>query len=164
MQNLREQHGYAYAARSSFDFRLSTGPFVAAAAVQTDKTAPALAEFFKELEAIGKTVTEAEVAKAKNYVALSFPSDVETTGDIAAKLADQFVYGLPSDWLDSYVSRIGAVTLEDVRRVATESIDPGKVAVVVVGDRSKIEAEVKTLNLGPVRVLSVDEIFGVAKK
>ena len=164
MQNLREQHGYAYAARSSFDFRLSTGPFVAAAAVQTDKTAPALAEFFKELEAIGKTVTEAEVAKAKNYVALSFPSDVETTGDIAAKLEDQFVYGLPSDWLDSYVSRIGAVTLEDVRRVATESIDPGKVAVVVVGDRSKIEAEVKTLNLGPVRVLSVDEIFGVAKK
>jgi predicted Zn-dependent peptidase len=164
MQNLREQHGYAYAARSSFDFRLSTGPFVAAAAVQTDKTAPALTEFFKELEAIGKTVTEAEVAKAKNYVALSFPSDVETTGDIAAKLADQFVYGLPSDWLDSYVSRIGAVTLEDVRRVATESIDSTKVAVVVVGDRSKIEAEVKALNLGPVRVLSVDELFGVATK
>jgi predicted Zn-dependent peptidase len=164
MQNLREQHGYAYGASSRFDFRVSTGPFVAGAAVQTDKTAPALAEFFKELEAIRKTVTEAEVAKARNYVALSFPSDVETTGDIAARLADQFVYDLPDDWLDSYVSRIGAVTLEEVRRVANEYIDPGKVAVVIVGDRSKIEAEVKSLNLGPIRVLSVDEIFGVAKK
>ena len=164
MQNLREQHGYAYGASSRFDFRLSTGPFVAAAAVQTDKTAPALTEFFKELEAIRKTVTETEVAKARNYVALSFPSDVETTGDIASRLADQFVYDLPADWLDSYVSRIGAVTLEDVRRVANEFIDPGKVAVVIVGDRSKIEAEVKSLNLGPIRVLSVDEIFGVAKK
>jgi predicted Zn-dependent peptidase len=164
MQNLREQHGYAYGARSSFDFRLSTGPFVAAAAVQTDKTAPALTEFFKELTAIGQTVTEAEVSKAKNYVALSFPSDVETTGDIAAKLAEQFLYDLPNDWLDSYVSRIGAVTLADVRRVATEYIDPGKVAVVVVGDRSKIEADVKALNLGPIKVQSVEELFGVAKK
>jgi zinc protease len=164
MQNLREQHGYAYGARSSFDFRLSTGPFVAAAAVQTDKTAPALTEFFKELEAIRKTVTEAEVAKARNYVALSFPSDVETTGDIAAKLAEQFLYDLPGDWLDSYVSRIGAVTLDDVRRVATEYVDPAKVAAVVVGDRSKIEADVKALNLGPIKVQTVDELFGVAKK
>jgi predicted Zn-dependent peptidase len=164
MQNLREQHGYAYGARSSFDFRLSSGPFVAAAAVQTDKTAPALTEFFKELDAIRKSVTEAEVAKAKNYVALSFPSDVETTGDIASKLADQFIYGLPNDALDTYVSRIGAVTLEDVRRVASEYVDPSRVRVVVVGDRRKIEGEVKALNLGPVKALTVKELFGVAKK
>jgi zinc protease len=164
MQNLREQHGYAYGARSGFDFRLSTGPFVASAAVQTDKTAPALTEFFKELEAIRKTVTEVEVAKARNYVALSFPSDVETTGDIAGRLAEQFIYELPADWLDTYVARIGAVTLEEVKRVAAESIDPEKVAVVVVGDRSKIESDVKALNLGPIKVQTVDETFGVAKK
>ncbi|MDQ5870918.1 MAG: insulinase family protein [Acidobacteriota bacterium] len=160
MQNLREQHGYAYGARSSFDYRLSTGPFVAAAAVQTDKTGPSLTEFFKELDAIGKTVTEAEVTKAKNYVALSFPSEVETTGDLAAKLQEQFVYGLADGWLDQFVSRVQAVTLADVRRVASQYIEPGKVAVVVVGDRKKIEAEVKALNLGPVKVLSVDEVFG----
>ena len=163
MQNLREQHGYAYGARSSFDYRLSTGPFVASAAVQTDKTGPSLTEFFKELDAIGKTVTEAEVTKAKNYVALSFPSDVETTGDLAAKLAEQFVYGLADGWLDQVVSRLQAVTLAEVRRVAPEYIVPGKVAVVVVGDRKKIEAEVKALNLGPVKFLSVDEVFGAAR-
>lgn len=163
MQNLREQHGYAYDARSSFDYRLSTGPFVAAAAVQTDKTGPALTEFFRELDAIRKTVTEAEVAKAKNYVALSFPSEVETTGDIASKLEEQFVYGLPDGWLESYVPRIGAVTLDDVRRVAGQYVDPGKVAVVVVGDRRKIESDVRALNLGPVRVQSVEEVFGVGK-
>jgi len=164
MQNLREQHGYAYGARSRFDFRLSSGPFVAAAAVQTDKTAPALTEFFKELEAIRKTITDAEVAKAKNYVALSFPSSLETTGDIASRLAEQFVYRLPNDWIQTYVSRIGAVTTADVRRVASEYVDPGKVAVVVVGDRSKIEADVKALNLGPVKTWSVDDLFGVEKK
>jgi len=164
MQNLREQHGYAYGARSSFDYRLSTGPFVASAPVQTDKTAPALTEFFKELTAITKTVTEAEVSKAKNYVALGFPSDVETTGDIASKLAQQFLYDLPGDFLDTYVARVGAVTLDEVRRVASESVDPEKVVVVVVGDRSKIESEMKALNLGPIKTLSVDDLFGVEKK
>jgi predicted Zn-dependent peptidase len=164
MQNLREEHGYAYGARSSFDYRLSTGPFVAGAAVQTDKTAPALTEFFNELDAIRKTVTEAEVAKAKNYVALSFPSDVEASGDIAARLEEQFVHGLPDGWLDSYVSKVTAVTLADVKRVAEQYIDPTKVAIVVVGDRQKIEPEIRALNLGPIRVQSVEEVFGVAKK
>jgi zinc protease len=133
---------------------------VAAAAVQTDKTAPALAEFFKELDAIRKTVTEAEVAKARNYVALSFPSDVEATGNIAGKLEEQFVYGLPDGWLDSYVSKVTAVTLADVRRVAEQYVDPTKVAIVVVGDRQKIEPEIRALNLGPIRVRSVEEVFG----
>jgi zinc protease len=160
MQNLREQHGYAYGARSFFDYRLSTGPFTAAAAVQTDKTAPALAEFFKELDAIRKNVTEAEVAKAKNYVALSFPSEVETTGDIASKLEDQVVYGLPADWLDSYVANIGAISPADVKRVADQYVDPAKVAVVVVGDRKKIESEVRALNLGPVRFQTLPDLFG----
>ncbi|HEY6065845.1 MAG TPA: pitrilysin family protein [Thermoanaerobaculia bacterium] len=164
MQNLREQHGYAYGARSRFDYRLSTGPFVASAAVQTDKTGPALTEFFKELDAIRKTVTEAEVAKAKNYVALSYPSDVETTGDIAGKLEEQFIYALPDGWLDSYVEKVGAVTLAEVKRVADQYVDPTRVAVVVVGDRQKIEPEIRALNLGPIRVQSVEEVFGVAKK
>ena len=164
MQNLRETHGYAYGARSSFDYRLSTGPFTASAAVQTDKTGPAISEFFKELEAIRKTVTEPEVGKAKNYVALSFPSDVETTGDIAQKLAEQFIYELPDGWLDAYVQKISAVTLADVQRVANQYVDPAKVIVVVVGDRKKIEPEVRALNLGPVQVRSVEEVFGVAAK
>jgi zinc protease len=164
MQNLRETHGYAYGARSSFDYRLSTGPFTASAAVQTDKTGPAISEFFKELEAIRKTVTEPEVGKAKNYVALSFPSDVETTGDIAQKLGEQFIYGLADGWLDTYVQKISAVTLADVQRVANQYVDPAKVIVVVVGDRKKIEPEVRALNLGPVQVRSVEEVFGVAAK
>src|SRR5581483_3388306 len=44
--NLREQHGYTYGASSQFDMRSNAGPFVAAAGVQTDKTADALKEFF----------------------------------------------------------------------------------------------------------------------
>ncbi|HEV3141647.1 MAG TPA: pitrilysin family protein, partial [Vicinamibacterales bacterium] len=40
--NLREKHGYSYGASSQFDMRMSAGPFVSAAGVQTDKTGEAL--------------------------------------------------------------------------------------------------------------------------
>ena len=69
-QNLREAHGYAYGASSVFEMRRAAGPFYATAGVQTDKTAEALTEFFKELDGIRKPIPPDEVEKAKNYVAL----------------------------------------------------------------------------------------------
>ncbi len=156
--NLRETHGYAYGAGSSFDMRLGPGPFVAAANVQTDKTAESLTEFFNELTRIG-TVPADELDKAKSYVALGFPQEFETTQDIAAKLTEQIIYGLPNGWFDGYVAKIQAVTPADVVRAAKTYITPGTFAVVVVGDLKAIEAKVRALNLGTVRVVSIDDVL-----
>jgi len=64
-QNLRERNGYSYGASSSFDMRMTAGPFVASSGVQTDKTAEALREFFNEFDAIRRPVTADELARAK---------------------------------------------------------------------------------------------------
>jgi predicted Zn-dependent peptidase len=157
-QNLREQHGYAYGARSQFDMRRSPGPFTASAGVQTDKTAESLTEFFNELEAIATPIGADELAKAKNYLALGFPGDFETLGDLAARFEELVVYGLPADYYADYTAKIGAVTAADVRRAAAEHIRPDKLAVVVVGDRRQIEVGIRALNLGPVRVVGVDDV------
>jgi zinc protease len=159
-QNLREQHGYTYGAGSLFDFRLSTGPFLAAAAVQTDKTAPALAEFFRELEGIRKPVGEEELTKARNYVSLRYASGFETTGDLAGKLESKVVYDLPDDYFTSYADRVRKVTAADIARVTARAVDPRSVVVVIAGDRKKIEPGIRALKLGPVRVFSADEILG----
>ena len=158
--NLRETKGYTYGASSQFDFRLSTGPFVAEAAVQTDKTGAALTEFFKELEGIRSQVPAEELARAKNYTARRFPAAFETAGQLAGRIRDQFVYGLPEDYFDTYVARIEAVTAADVQRVARSWIDPAAMVVVIVGDRKKIEPEVRALHLGPVEVRSIDDVLG----
>ena len=157
-QNLREEHGYSYGASSRFDMRLSPGPFTAGAGVQTDKTAESLQEFFKELAAIGTPIGEDELAKAKNYLALGFPGDFETIGDLAGRLEELAVYKLPDLYYAEYTANIRAVTAAAVQRAAATYIQPGKFAVVVVGDRQKIEPGIRALNLGPVRVLSVDEV------
>jgi predicted Zn-dependent peptidase len=160
-QNLRERHGYSYGAGSVFDFlRLSTGPFFAAAAVQTDKTAAALSEFFVELEAIRRPAKEDELARAKNYLALRYPAEFETVGELAGNLETKVIFDLPDDYFTTYMDRVAKVTTADAARAARQWIDPRNVVVVVVGDRKKIEAGIKALNLGPLRVLSVDELFG----
>ena len=158
--NLREVHGYTYGASSSFDMRASAGPFFAAAGVQTDKTAEALKEFFIELEAIQKPVPPDELGRAKNYVALRFPSAFEATGDISRRLEDMLVYHLPDDYFSKYVQNIQAVTAADIQRVAQKYIQPGKFAVVVVGDLKAIEPGIRALNLGPVNMMTIDEVFG----
>jgi zinc protease len=158
-QNLREQHGYTYGASSIFDMRRSAGPFFAAAGVQTDKTADALKEFFVELDGILAQVPAAELEKAKNYVALGFPGEFETTGDLARKLEDLVVYGLPDDTYANFVGAVSRVTAADVQRAAARYIQPDKMAVVVVGDRGSIEGPIRGLNLGPIHVLPLDDFF-----
>jgi predicted Zn-dependent peptidase len=158
-QNLREKNQFSYGASSRFDMRLAAGPFVAGAGVQTDKTADAVREFFNELNAIRK-ITPEELAKAKNYLALSFPSEFETVGDLSAHIEDMIVYRLPDNYFERYIANVQAVTLEQVQKAAATFIQPDRFAVVVAGDRKVIEPALRSLNLGPVRVLSVEEGIG----
>jgi predicted Zn-dependent peptidase len=158
-QNLREKNGFSYGASSTFDMRLSAGPFYATAGVQTDKTADAVREFFAELNGILKPVPETELEKAKNYVALGFPAEFETTRDFAQKLEELIVYGLPEDTYRNFVGAVMKVTAADVQKAAARYIQPDRMAVVIVGDRKAIEPGVSALNLGPLRVVPIDEFM-----
>ncbi len=156
-QNLREEHGYAYGAGSDFDMRLAPGPFLAAAGVQTDKTAASLTEFFKELDAIRRPVSADELSRAKNYIALSFPGEFETSSDLARRLEELIVYGLPEDYFQKYVADVQSVTIDAVQKAAMKYIAPDRFIVVIAGDRAAIEPGIRALNLAPVASMTVDE-------
>jgi predicted Zn-dependent peptidase len=157
-QNLREEHGYAYGANSRFDMRLAPGPFVAAANVQTDKTAESVTEIFNELAAIREPIGADELAKAKNYLSLGFPGAFETIEDLAARIEELAIYGLPDRYYAEYTAAIGGVTAAAARRAAAAHIEPDTLAVVVVGDRTRIEGGIRALNLGPVRIVGVEDV------
>jgi len=159
-QNLREKHGYSYGAGSSFVFRPQPGPFIASAGVQTSKTDSSLIEFMKELNAIMQPVSDAELHRAKNYVALSFPQDFQSLGQIAGQLEELLAYDLPAEYFNNYLQRILAVTKDDVLRVAKKYLDSEKIAIIVVGDRKVVEKGVRALNLGPLQVLTVEQVLG----
>lgn len=150
-QNLREKNGYTYGARSVFDMRHQPGPFYAAANVQTDKTGPALREFFHELEAIRRPIAPAEVAKARNYLAYGYPAGFLSSGQLAAELEQVWVYRLGDKHLSEYVDRILQVSPTDLQRVAAAHIAPEDMVVVMVGDWQAIAPQLEGLDLGPVQ-------------
>jgi predicted Zn-dependent peptidase len=157
--NLREQHGYSYGAGSRFNFMPQPGAFIASSDVQTDVTDKALTEFFKELNNIAN-ISDEELTRAKNYVALGYPSDFQSVGAIAGRLTDLVLYNLPDDYFNNFTKNILAVTKDDVIRVAKKYIVPDKVVVVVVGDRKKVEKGIADLKLGEIQNLSIEDVLG----
>lgn len=157
--NLREKNGYSYGAASRFDMRRAAGPFFATAGVQTDKTAEALKEFFNELNAILRPVPADELARFKNYAALGFAGEFETSSQLAGKLEEVAVYGLPDDVFSKYVGAVQAVTSADLTRVAKQYLLLDRMAVVIVGDRATIEAPIRAAGLGPVTLVPVADVM-----
>ncbi|HEV3167818.1 MAG TPA: pitrilysin family protein [Isosphaeraceae bacterium] len=148
--NLREDKGYTYGARSRFAFRQGPGPFEAQASVQTAVTREALIEMIKEITDITgpRPVTSAELAFAKDRLIKGFPSRFETTGALAGTLTELVLYHLPDDYYTTYQSKTEAINQADVDRVASRRLDPKHLTVLVVGDRAKVEPELKKLPYG----------------
>ncbi len=159
-QNLREDKGYAYGARSAFDYGIGAGAFSAGAAVQAQSTGPALVEFLNELEAIRQPIPQEEIDRARNYLAMRFIQGFQSVAQIGAQLAGLGEYQLPPDALTTYVDRVLAVTKADVERVARTRIDPANLAIVIVGDRATIEAQIRAVHSGPLHVLKVVDVLG----
>jgi zinc protease len=155
--NLRETHGYTYGAFSFFAYHRAPGPFIAASDVRTDVTAPATTEMFNELRRMRETqMTPAEILLSKDSIARSLPGRFERGTSAAATFAELFTYDLPLDYFSTLPGRINAVTAEQAQAVAQKYILPDKMIVLALGDRAKIEADMKKLNLGKVEVRDTD--------
>jgi len=156
---LRETKGYTYGASSGFSYRPLPGPFTASSAVRTNVTDSALVEIFRELRAIRETpVTADELARAKAYLALAVPGDLESTAQVAGEVAALALWNLPVEYLTEYVARVEQVTAADVQRVARTFVPAENAWVIVVGDLAKIRAPIEALGLGPVTVREVGSV------
>ena len=101
-----------------------------------------------------------ELAKAKRYLQLGLPQDFETTGSIAFQMLPLVTYGIPLNFYDTAVQRIGAVTQADVQRVARKYVDPDRLTIVIVGDRKLIEPGLRALNPGEIIIRDVKDVIG----
>lgn len=137
--NLREEKGYTYGAYTRLDMKRFAGEFEATAEVRTAVTGDSLKEFFYELNRIRVEQASAEeLADAKSYLTGVFPIRAETQEGLTGLIVNQLLYDLPEDYLQTYRSKVDAVTFEDVQRVANAYIEPEKLAMVIVGDAKAI--------------------------
>ncbi len=134
--NLREEKGYTYGARTTFDFRRGRGPFLLQTSVQTQVTPAAVRESFKELRAIRRErpATGGEVALARDSLTRGFPRSFETSEQVARAVAQLALYDLPDDSFEQFVPKVEAVDPDEVTRVARTYLHPEQMVTVIVGD------------------------------
>lgn len=153
--NLREKHGYTYAAQSSFDLRRGPGPFAAGATVASEHTGAALREIFHELARMREElVSQEELDDARTRSIRRLPARFETAIATAGTLSTLAVEGLPLDEFSTRPARFGKLTREDIRRVAATYLAPEALRVVVVGDGQVVKAQLAELGVGEVVVKS----------
>lgn len=155
MLNLREEKGFTYGVRSRFSLRRGAGPFGISMAAATEVTGAAVREALAELEGLledGPTVNEVE--RARDYIAGVFPLHLETTGQVAARITELQLYGLPEDFFGSYRDRIREVTPDAALEAGRETLRPEELVVVVAGDAQGVRGPLADLGIGPVEVIS----------
>jgi zinc protease len=156
--NLREDKHWSYGAFTFLRDARGQRPFVAYAPVQTDKTKEALLELNKELRGIvkGRPIEPPELARAQASLTLTLPGSWETMGALSGAIADIVSFGLDDRYYDTFADRVRAQTVQSLTQVAAEVVRPDQLVWVIVGDRSKIEAGIRELKLGEIRILDSD--------
>ncbi len=78
------------------------------------------------------------------------PGANETMNSIGNLFSGLLQAGLPLDFYNDYVSRVSALTVEDIEACAQSLLDPSRMIWVIVGDRSQLELSLQDLGMGDI--------------
>ena len=138
-RHLREEKGYTYGIGSGFSATQYRGSWTSSTSVRTDVTEPALTDLLAEIaELRDQPVPAAELADAKRAIVGSFARDLENPQQVLGYYIDNWLYGLPADYWDTYPARVSAVTAAQAQAAARKYWAPGRLQIVAVGDATKI--------------------------
>jgi len=139
VENIREDKGYTYHARSSLEFTPTGATLLVESDTASGVTAPALLETRYELARLGVVPpTESEVDSVRQYAIGSLLIATASQTGLASQLAALVALGLGVDWLVEHPARLAAVTAEQIAESALEFFSPTKYTGVVVGDAAQL--------------------------
>lgn len=131
---VREKRGLTYGVTSQFLPMPGEGPFFISLSTQNNQANQALDITRQTLEQfINSGPEKQELESAKKYLTGSYPLSLAGNRNIADLLLRMNFYNLPDNYLDVYVARINAVTTEQIKEVFQQQVDPGKMALITVG-------------------------------
>ena len=142
--NIRENKGYTYSPGSFVWNRYKTGYWVEAADVTTEFTGASIKEILFEINRLrNEPPSEAEMQAIKNYLIGIYVLQNSSRAGVIGQLEAVNYNELPKDYLDTYVQKISAVSAKDVSDMVKKYLLDDKMTIVVVGDRSKIDTQLK---------------------
>jgi len=142
--NLREEKGYTYGASAGARIFRNGGSIVGGADVRNEVTGASIKEYMNEYRKIGTDLVSAdEMQMNKRYVAGGYLISNQMQRSVAATLANNWLVGLPAEFLGQYVPMIQKVTPEQVREMGKKYFAPEMQSIVVVGDNAAVATQLK---------------------
>jgi predicted Zn-dependent peptidase len=156
--DIREVKGYSYGVNSNFAFGRGPGAFRAGGGIVSAKTDSSLIAFMLHFRGVQGEMpfTDDEMQQGKESLVQSLPARFASVNGIGATIAGIYTQDLPESYYKDYAAKIGAVTREDLVRVAKKYIDLDHLNIVIVGDRATIEAPLRQTGIAPIVILDVD--------
>ncbi len=142
LTRIRSDEGLAYSAYSSFGFgTYYPGAFRVSFQSRSETVARAAAIVLEEIERIrSEPVTDAELRTSKASFIDTFSRNFSSPAATARLFANDEYTGRDPSYLVAYRDRIRSVSSADVLRVAREYLHSDRLVILVVGDRTTIEA------------------------
>jgi len=142
--NIREKKGYTYSPVSQVSTRYRDAYWVEIADVGTDVTGAALKEILGEVKRLGsEPPPQDELKGIQNFIGGTFVLQNSTRQGIIGQLTNLKLHGLPDSYLTNYVKNVFAVTPADVQQITQKYIRPDDMTLVIVGDKKKVEEQIK---------------------
>jgi predicted Zn-dependent peptidase len=146
-QNLREDHGWTYGARSGFAETRGQGWFSASAAVVTEQTGPSLKEMLGELGKMADSgLTEEEFGKVKAQDRADLVQTYETVNGVSARLGALAMLSLPPDF-DAQASRARQAATPQQLAALDRAVDAKGATIVVVGPAATVVPQLAKIGL-----------------
>jgi zinc protease len=156
--NLREDKHYSYGVFSIIPAALGQRPYLSISPVQTDKTKESLEQLVDEYHGItsSKPISEKELQDEQTNATLGLSGRFETVQQLSGAYSTILEYNLPHDYFNTFTKAALAVTPDSANSIARKFILPDHLIWVIVGDMSKVEAGIRSLNLGEVHKIDAD--------
>ena len=133
-QILREQKGFTYGARSSFQEMKAIAPFVVSTSVRSDATFESVKIIKDEMEKYRNGISADDLQFIKNCMIRSNALRFETNGSLVGMLSTMSKYGFPDDFIKKEEEVIKNMTIEEHKAITDKYIVPDKMYYVIVGD------------------------------
>lgn len=147
-QDLREDHGWSYGARSAFTESRGQGTFVARASVMTEATGQALKAMIADLDKMAKAgLSDAEIEKVKAQDRAELVRTYESVSGVSKRLATLAILGLPPGF-DAIASRTRQQATKPALDLLGPRVSPSGAIVVVVGPKAAVAPQLATVGLG----------------
>lgn len=144
--NLREKHGFTYGSYSNVGADRYQTIFSAGASVRNDKVDSAVAEIIHEIDNMrsGKISAE-ELATAKAVYNGMFAMRMENPQTTASYATTILIHNLPNDFYRTYLQKINAITVADIKRVAEKYFNSKDTRIIVVGKAAAVKPGLEKL-------------------